>query len=116
MAERLCRRCRDLTDCTNGLCRSCRNADNRAADAKRPTARQRGYDSKWERTRKRKLALDPICQRTDCDQPATDVDHIDGLGPNGPAGHDLDNLRSLCHPHHSQRTASDQPGGWHRRP
>jgi len=44
---------------------------------------------------------------------ATDVDHIDGLGPNGPRGHDWSNLRALCHSHHSQRTARDQPGGWH---
>ena len=48
-----------------------------------------------------------------CDAPATDVDHIDGLGPQGPAGHDPANLRGYCHPHHSARTARDQPGGWH---
>src|SRR5690606_31657492 len=35
-----------------------------------------------------------------CDQPATDVDHI-----GDPADHSLDNLRALCSPHHSKRTA-----------
>lgn len=47
---------------------------------------------------------------------ASDVDHIDGLGPLGPRGHDPDNLRSMCHPCHSKRTAADQPGGWNRSP
>lgn len=59
------------------------------------------------------LLAHPICEDpVGCIEPATDVDHIDGLGPNGPRGHDWDNLRSSCHSHHSKRTARDQPGGW----
>lgn len=37
-----------------------------------------------------------------CGQPATDVDHIDRLGP-----HDPTNLRSLCHHCHALRTSAD---------
>jgi hypothetical protein len=43
------------------------------------------------------------------------VDHIDGLGPLGPLGHDPTNLRSMTKGHHDKRTARDQPGGWNRK-
>lgn len=79
----------------------------------RPSAKQRGYDNQWRKTRKQFLRMHPICQdERGCIEPATDVDHIDGLGPKGPLGHDFSNLRALCHSCHSKRTARDQPGGW----
>lgn len=82
---------------------------------RRPTRTQRGYDAHWQRTRARYLAAHPHCETAGCPRLATDVDHIDGQGPRGPHGHDPDNLRALCHQHHSQRTARDQPGGWNNR-
>lgn len=101
--------CPTLTRST--YCDSCRKA-NRKPDT-RPSASQRGYGAKWRRTRAEYLRTHPICESEHgCIQPATDVDHIDGQGPKGPKGHDADNLRALCHSHHSQRTARDQPGGW----
>lgn len=42
-------------------------------DAQRPTARQRGYDSKWEKARAGFLAKHPKCTR--CGAPATIVHH-----------------------------------------
>ena len=84
----------------------------RQAEQQRGNSHQRGYNAKWRRTRRRYLTRHPQCSEPDCTQPATDVDHIDGLGPHGPHGHDPDNLRGYCHTHHSQRTARDQPGGW----
>jgi len=90
-------------------------AHRRAADKRRGTAAQRGYDHRWSSTRADYLRLHPSCTQPGCDAAATDVDHIDGLGPSGPRGHDPDNLRSYCHSHHSQRTARDQPGGWNAR-
>jgi 5-methylcytosine-specific restriction protein A len=96
-------------------CPSDPTARRRKADKRRPTAAARGYDARWRRTRARKLKLTPHCEQPGCTKPATEVDHIDGLGPLGPHGHDLDNLRSLCKPHHAQRTARDQPGGWNAR-
>lgn len=102
------RGCPALTDST--YCPPHTSARRKASDAKRPSARDRGYDHKWQATRARHLHLYPLCVQ--CGKPATDVDHIDGLGPLGPRGHDETNLRSYCKAHHSQRTARDQPGGW----
>jgi 5-methylcytosine-specific restriction enzyme A len=85
---------------------------HRARDT-RPSARQRGYDSRWEATRSAYLSAFPICQHRDgCIEPATQVHHLDGQGPKGERGHDWSNLQGLCGPHHSQTTATDQPGGW----
>jgi 5-methylcytosine-specific restriction protein A len=106
-----------------GLCKQHHDQAEREYDAKRPDAVARGYDAQWRETRRKYLAEHPYCE---CDQcleapvwkrpPATDVDHIDGLGPKGPRGHDPGNLRAMAHAHHSRRTAADQPGGWNRRP
>ena len=108
--------CPQLT--TGGQCPKCRAE----AEAKRGTASQRGYNSKWARTRAAYLRDHPMCECEECEllpyaqRPlATDVDHIDGLGPNGPPGHDPTNLRALSKSHHSRRTARDQPGGWNAR-
>ena len=74
------------------------------ADANRPNARARGYDRKWQATRSLYLKAHSTCVQ--CNAPATDVDHIDGTGPNGPRGHDWTNLQALCHPCHSRKTAA----------
>lgn len=42
-------------------------------DKQRPTARQRGYDSKWDQARKAFIAKHPDCSR--CGAPATVVHH-----------------------------------------
>ena len=99
--------------CPN-LCVTGSRCPDHAKD-RRPTAARRGYDTKWQRTRQAKLTATPYCEQPGCFKPATEVDHIDGLGPLGPQGHTPGNLRSYCHPHHSQRTARDQPGGWNQR-
>lgn len=115
---RVCSRpgCGEFTD-QGGRCPDCRAK----AEKKRGTARQRGYDRAWEQTRAAYLAAHPFCECDDCEAlpkatrpAATDVDHIDGLGPKGPRGHDPTNLRALTHAHHSRRTARDQPGGWNQ--
>ena len=100
----------------------CLNTRPRGAsstDASRPSAAKRGYGSKWQRTRAAKLAQDPMCE--DCaaaglTTAANEVDHIDGMGPNGERGHDLDNLRSLCKPCHARKTVLCDGGfGHHKR-
>lgn len=104
--------CPDLVEGTT-RCERHRKQKRRREDRKRPGARQRGYDAEWERTRRAYLAAFPVCQYAGgCLEQATDVDHIDGLGPKGPRGRDWANLRGFCHRHHSQRTARDQPGGF----
>jgi 5-methylcytosine-specific restriction protein A len=95
-APRVCSRCNATA--THG---------NRCAEHReiRPSAWARGYDKRWRQTRAvQHLSLEPWCR--EClargeHMRATEVDHIDGLGPLAPRGHDHANLRSLCKPHHS---------------
>lgn len=77
----------------------------------RPTARARGYTTRWEHTRRAYLHAHPYCE-CGCGAPATDVHHLDGQGPSGPRGHDPTNLQALAHACHSRLTAQHQPGGW----
>lgn len=78
----------------------------------RATSAQRGYNARWQRTRRRYLRTHSACEdASGCTQPAEDVHHLDGLGPLGPRGHDPTNLQALCHKHHSQITAQ-RAGGW----
>ena len=95
----------------DGRCDGCRGV----AERRRGSAAERGYDATWRKVRADYLEQHPLCSTEHCLRLATDVDHIDGLGPHGPRGYDWSNLRALCHPHHSERTARDQPGGWHAR-
>lgn len=43
-------------------------------DRRRPSARERGYDARWQAERAAFLAANPCCRR--CPAPATVVDHI----------------------------------------
>jgi 5-methylcytosine-specific restriction protein A len=86
-------------------CQIARQAERKArADAKRPTAAQRGYGNKWRQARVDFLAAHPVCVR--CGAPATVVDHIT------PHRGDLklfwrrsnwQPLCSACHSRHKQR-------------
>lgn len=62
---------------TGGSCLSCKAARARAYDARRPSARERGYDPKWERESKAFLALpeNRFCA-CGCGRRADMVDHI----------------------------------------
>lgn len=109
-------RCPTLS--TGGKCPTCKTS----AEQARGSAAQRGYGAAWQRTRSTYLRDHPHCECDACATlpphrrpAATDVDHIDGLGPQGPRGNDPDNLRALAHACHSRRTARDQPGGWNAR-
>lgn len=108
--------CPELT--SGGRCA----AHQQAARKRRGSMRVKGYDAKWERTRKAYLRANPYCECRDCLRlpyimrpTATEVDHIDGLGPHGPRGHGWSNLRSMTHAHHARHTARTQPGGWNDR-
>lgn len=98
-----------------GRCEACQARARRL----RRGAYQKGYDSRWARTRRAYLREHPYCE---CDEHAampmplrplaTEVDHLDGLGPLGPRGHDWSNLRAMTKACHSRATARNQPGGW----
>lgn len=81
----------------------------------RASSTARGYDERWKRTSAAYLATHPWCEHPACDQPSVHTDHVDGLGPRGPLGHDPQNLQALCKPHHSAKTARESPGGWNQR-
>lgn len=98
-----CLRCGRIT--SHRYCKAHRRKDSR------PSSTARGYDRKWEQTRTRYLSEHSQCE-CGCGRPATDVHHLDGLGPLGPLGHDPRNLEALAHGCHSQRTATEQPAGW----
>lgn len=95
-----------------GRCEPHRLAQRKTHDQRRPNANQRGYDKRWRATRAGYLAANPRC--VVCDQPATDVDHIDGMGPSSPRGHDWSNLQAMCHACHTRKTNTHDGGGWNR--
>lgn len=85
----------------------------------RPTAADRGYDSKWRRNRARFLAAHPTC--IDCGEPATVADHAprsrrELLAAGEPHPDAWKHLQPRCEPCHNKRTAREQPGGWAARP
>jgi len=85
------------------------DAQRRAAyEAERPSSTARGYDAAWRVLRDAYLASNPICQFLGCGLPATDVDHIISKRVGG--ADDPTNLQSLCHRHHSAKTARTDGG------
>jgi 5-methylcytosine-specific restriction protein A len=49
------------------------------------------------------LAAHPVCERPDCAEASTDVDHKVRRRDGGTD--EWTNLQALCHPHHSVKTA-----------
>jgi len=106
-----------LTVCTDPSCpelvtRGRCAKHRREAEQKRGTPASRGYTNAWRKVSAAFLERHPACNR--CGNLAEHAHHHDGLGPNGPRGHDLANLEALCHSCHSKVTAREQPGGWAR--
>lgn len=107
---------------TAGRCSGCK----RAAEQRRGTRQQRGYDSRHERTfREQVLTRDPLCTCRDeshghgpqCLAPSAHADHHPtplrdlvalGLPPYHPRYG-----RGLCPSCHSRCTPQHAPGGWY---
>ena len=99
-----------------GMCPTCRAESKKEAEARR-TPRDRSYNATW-----RAYSRDFLSRHRECEGPAcmrlpwyarptaTQVDHIDGLGPSGPRGYDDNNLAALCQSCHSSKTASRDGG------
>ncbi len=68
-------------------------------DAKRPTARERGYTHEWEREKRAFLEDYPACRR--CGRPATLVDHIKPHKGDKRLFWDRANWQPLCAPCHN---------------
>lgn len=70
------------------------------------TGNPRTTSPAWRRLRRTILERDHHrCTWPDCDQPATEVDHIISHANGGTD--DPTNLRSLCHPHHQAKSTSE---------
>lgn len=82
----------------------------------RPTANQRGYNSRWRRARKAYLAKHPFCvecMKKGTVKLATDVDHIVPHKGSKILFWNEKNWQSLCHSCHSKKTAKEDNGGWY---
>ena len=84
--------------------------DRRQHDARRGTAAQRGYGSKWQKRRRLFLALHPLCCDPHTRHPgvtvaANVVDHIKPHRGDEKLFWDASNLQPLCKPCHDAKTA-----------
>jgi len=90
--------CPELTRDRSGYCEDHRNKAKRqydkATDAKRGSARQRGYDRHWERFRAWFLQRRPLCER--CGKLAEVVHHIQPLDERPDLRLDPANCQALC--------------------
>ena len=102
--------CPVLVPAGMGRCTGC----ERAAEARRGGARERGYGHSHERFRRMVLRRDLACVL--CGAASTEADHYPlsrrelvaaGLNPDDPQFG-----RGLCKSCHSKQTALHQPGGW----
>lgn len=87
-------------------------ARQRTNDEARGTPAERGYDKDWYRLRHAFLQANPICCIPSCGAKATHVDHIKTIKEAPHLRLDPRNLRSMCGPCHSRRTARDQSQAW----
>lgn len=80
---------------------------------KRPSASAQGYGVEWRRIRAKHLASHPACVICGLDDKGNHVDHI--LPREQGGTDDESNLQTLCHVHHSVKTARVD-GGFGNRP
>ena len=100
-----------------GRCAVHQQQRRQQSDSERGTSSERGYDAEWRRVRARHLHDYPwcvMCEAKGVMTEATEVDHVLELAKGGT--HAKENLRSMCHSHHSQRTARESGGFGNRRP
>lgn len=84
-------------------------------DAKRPSARQRGYDSEWEKAAKRFLNRPGNRACVVCGERATVVDHRIAFKGNDILRMDVRNWQPMCRPCNSRKNVR-QEGGFGRKP
>ena len=91
-----------------------KQAQQRQADRRRPSAARRGYGRRWQEARDAYLRAHPLC--AECKRQgkvvtATCVDHIVPVsGPDDPKFWARSNWQSLCTPDHSAKTAKEDGG------
>lgn len=87
----------------DGVCNVCGKSFKRDKnyDSARGTARDRGYDSRWEKVRRMYLAKYPLCQRCESFGRVTVATEVHHLIPVKAGGlHEEENLKAVCHKCH----------------
>jgi len=105
--------CPALVNGESGYCDKHKRAERKRVDDHRGSARQRGYDSQWDKARRGWLAKHPLC--VECERgnritAATTVDHIIPHRGDMALFWDTSNWQSLCKHHHDQKTARETWG------
>ena len=102
-----------------GIKCECQKATKRASDkiydAKRPNARQRGYDKEWERAAKRFLSCSENRACVICGELATVVDHRIAFKGDDALRMDVQNWQPMCRPCNSRKNVRRE-GGFGRKP
>lgn len=75
-------------------------------DRQRGTARQRGYDARWNNLARRYIRQHPTCELCG-EHPAKEVDHIIALRDGGQK-YATYNMQALCRPCHRRKTAQEK--------
>ncbi len=94
--------------------RSKRERD-KEADQRRGSARERGYDSRWDKARRTFLTGHPLCVMCERDgrvTPATVVDHITPHRGDHALFWDQANWQPLCKPHHDGTKQREEARGY----
>lgn len=94
-------------------CEKHKKAVVQRTDERRPTAAQRGYDSRWRKAREGWLRVHPLCvmcEKEGRHTPATVVDHIKPHKGDKKLFWDKNNWQSLCKRHHDTKTAAEDGG------
>ncbi len=113
--------CRDLNVPGTSYCerhQADATAWKRETDAARPSARERGYDTRWDKARRTYLAKHPVCAgcvKIGVSTPATVVDHIDPHRGDQKKFWDKANWQPLCASCHGRKTATEDSGFARRR-
>jgi len=111
-AQRICPRCRQLYTFRCDNCAT-RVIDTMHKRATRTTSNKGNpyLTSQWIAFSRAFRKLHTTCECPDClrlpeyRRPRSEiVDHIDGLGPNGPRGYDPSNLRAMTRKCHNKKT------------
>ncbi|MBX9759363.1 MAG: HNH endonuclease [Beijerinckiaceae bacterium] len=82
------------------------SARKAAFDRTRPSARERGYTSEWEKESKAFLQVNPTCRR--CGQPAKLVDHIQAHKGSPGLFWNRSNWQPMCTPCHSRAKQAEE--------
>ena len=80
--------------------------DDSKYDKKRKCAAKRGYNRKWNVSRKVFLSRHPLC--AECGRPAKDIDHIIPHRGNNDLFWDRSNWQALCHECHARKTGKGE--------